>query len=88
MVVAASLITTSAIVLGVGKLVGDRMTAAGNGFEMAFYLSPIIFATIDFFLVAAFCVGLVGLFAVRTRQRPPLAFVAAVAMAILLFAPW
>lgn len=87
-IISATLTALSAIMFCVGTMVGDRMVAGGNGFEMAFYLSPFIFQSIDALLIAAICVGIVGLFFVQQQRRPPLVFVTAVAIASLLLTPW
>jgi hypothetical protein len=44
-----------------GWIEGRRMVAADQGFEMAFYWSPLVFLAVDSALVVGAVVGLVGL---------------------------
>jgi hypothetical protein len=50
----------AAAVYLLGRLEGDRMVAAGQGWEMAFYWSPLVFLAIDAVLVCGGLAGLVG----------------------------
>jgi hypothetical protein len=50
----------AAVVYLLGWLQGDRMVAAGQGWEMAFYWSPLVFMAVDTVLVFGGIVGLVG----------------------------
>jgi hypothetical protein len=43
-----------------GRLEGDRMVAAGQGWEMAFYWSPLVFLAIDAVLVLGGVAGVIG----------------------------
>ena len=43
-----------------GRLVGNRMVAAGQGWEMAFYLSPAVFLAIDFILCFGIVIAAIG----------------------------
>jgi hypothetical protein len=44
-----------------GRLEGNRMVDAGQGWEMAFYWSPILFLVIDALLLLGGVVGIAGL---------------------------
>ena len=44
-----------------GRLEGDRMEAAGQGWEMAFYWSPLVFLAIDAVLFVGAVAGGIGL---------------------------
>jgi hypothetical protein len=44
-----------------GRLEGDRLIANGQGWEMAFYLSPLVFLAIDGAIVLGAVLGVVGL---------------------------
>ena len=44
-----------------GRLEGDRMVAADQGWEMAFYWFPLVFSAIDILLILGIVAGLVGL---------------------------
>ena len=52
---------TAGVVYLLGRLVGERMVAAGQGWEMAFYWSPLVSLAVDAVLVAGGVSGLVGL---------------------------
>src|SRR5262245_24430700 len=52
-----------------GWLEGERLVAASQGFEMAFYLSPLVFMAVDFLLVVGLGVGLVAMFRAPDRWR-------------------
>jgi hypothetical protein len=56
----ASLPTAGFIYL-IGRLEGDCLVAAGQGWEMAFYWSPLVFLAIDSLLILGSIAGLVGL---------------------------
>jgi hypothetical protein len=44
-----------------GRVAGDRMVADSQGWEMAFYLSPLVFLAVDGLLLAGTLAGVVGL---------------------------
>jgi hypothetical protein len=49
------------LVYALGRLEGERMVAADQGWEMAFYQSPLVFLVIDTVLVLGGLAGLIGL---------------------------
>lgn len=85
--ISAGLVAAAGITYYIGRLVGDRMVAAGNGFEMAFYLSPLVFYAIDAFLAAAVSVSSFGLLFGRPKRSLPLVILAMIAVAGFLLAP-
>ena len=44
-----------------GRLEGDRMVAADQGWEMVFYWSPLVFGVIDDVVIIGVIMGLAGL---------------------------
>jgi len=46
-----------------GRLQANRMIVAGEGWEMAFYWSPLVFSTVDALLVLGGVLGVAGLVA-------------------------
>lgn len=85
--VALLLLTGPAYLLG--RFVGDRMDSAGQGWEMAFCWSPIVFIAIDGMLVLAAIAAIVGLFVgpgVHRRVQSTLAGLACASVFLVL--PW
>jgi hypothetical protein len=58
---AVATLPVAGVVCLLGRLQGDRMVAAGEGWEMAFYWSPLVFLAIDAALILGGWAGLVGL---------------------------
>jgi hypothetical protein len=84
----ASLALAGAVYL-LGRLEGDRMVAAGQGWEMAFYWSPLVFLAIDVVLFLGGVAGLVGLSVGPGVHRRLQSFVASLACAgCFLAVPW
>jgi hypothetical protein len=77
------------IIYLLGRLEDDRMVSAGQGWEMAFYWSPLVFLAIDALLVAGTIAGLIG-FAMESGVHRRLQGVlsAIVCVAVLLALPW
>ena len=50
-----------ALIWYVGRIQADRMVAADQAWEMAFYLSPLVFRTVDALLILGSLLGLIGL---------------------------
>jgi hypothetical protein len=59
----ASLVALPAagLVYLLGRLEGNRLVAVGQGWEMAFYWSPLVFRAVDVLLLLGGSAGLVGL---------------------------
>ena len=72
-----------------GRLEADRLVAADQGWEMAFYWSPFVFLAIDTILVLGGLAGLIGLVigqgAVRRLQSVAAGLAAVACYAVL---PW
>lgn len=60
-IVSLSCLPLAGFVYLLGWLEGRRMKAAGQGWEMAFYLSPLLFLAVDSILFVGVLVGSVGL---------------------------
>ncbi len=77
------------VVYLLGRLEGDRMVAAGQGWEMAFYWSPLVFLAVDAVLVCGGFAGLGGLIAgPGVRRRAVAAAAGVVCAAIFAALPW
>lgn len=87
---AATLILSVAVgvVYLLGRCIGSQMVANGLGWEMAFYLSPIVFFVIDSLMVVTCVVGALGLIFVRGRERVLLGFIVASATTVFVAVPW
>jgi hypothetical protein len=72
-----------------GRLEGDQLVAAGQGWEMAFYLSPLVFLAIDAVLLLGGIAGLVGLaVGPGVSRRVQAAAAALICVGIFLALPW
>jgi hypothetical protein len=72
-----------------GQFEGDRMVAAGQGWEMASYWSPLVFLAIDAILFLGGVTGLIGLAAGPGWHRRMQSMVAGLACAgCFLALPW
>ncbi len=72
-----------------GRLVGDRMVAAGEGLEMAFYWSPLVFMAIDGVIVLGAILGLIGLvIGPGVFRRAQSAAAAMLSVGAFLVLPW
>jgi hypothetical protein len=72
-----------------GRLEADRLVAAGEGWEMAFYWSPLVFLAIDSVLVLGAIAGLVGLAVGPGAPRRAQAAIAVLACVVSFLAlPW
>jgi len=60
-VVSLACLAATGFIYLLGRLEGNRMISAGQGWEMAFYWSPLVFYAIDTVLIVGVITGLVGL---------------------------
>jgi hypothetical protein len=59
-----------------GRFEADRLRATGQGFEMAFYLSPLVFQAVDGLVILGAVIGLIGAVVGRGWPRRLQAFAA------------
>jgi hypothetical protein len=72
-----------------GRMEGNRMVSTGQGWEMAFYWSPLVFYAIDTVLIVGIIAGLVGLAIESGMHRRLQAVVAGlVCVGSFLALPW
>ncbi len=72
-----------------GRIEANRKVAAGQGWEMAFYWSPLVFLIIEVVLVSGAVAGLVGLMAgPGLRRRLQAAAAGLVCLGSFLALPW
>ncbi len=72
-----------------GRLEAARMEDAGQGLEMAFYFSPLVFLTVDTLLTIGALVGFGGaIFTSGWRYRMQACISAGLSVSAVLLVPW